>query len=114
MEKNQTFAYALLALNQGLRVSRAGWNGKDMFVFLQVPATIDVETVVPKMQSLPPAVKNYFMKRMDDYGNSVYGKIHYDNQFALVKPDNTISGWHPSVTDVQATDWEILDAWEAF
>ncbi len=39
MENNQgaSFAYALNALKQGKKVAREGWNGKGMFLSLQVP-----------------------------------------------------------------------------
>ena len=41
MSSNDTqdanFSYALAWLHQGKRVARGGWNGKDMFIALQVP-----------------------------------------------------------------------------
>lgn len=37
MEQALTFSQALIAIKQGLRVTRHGWNGKDQFLKLQVP-----------------------------------------------------------------------------
>lgn len=100
MTTNHTFGEALEAVKQGKRISREGWNGKDLFVFHQVPATIPLETI-PKMQSLPDAVKAEFLQRGQP--------INYCNQLALVKPTNEINGWAPSTPDALATDWCILD-----
>lgn len=91
---------AVEASKQGKRITREGWNGTGMFVFRQVPATIPVDTI-PKMQSLPDAVKGEFLRRNLP--------ISYQNQFALVKPDNSIHGWSPSSGDTLAEDWIILD-----
>lgn len=97
---NMSFGKALEALNQGNRVARKGWNGKGLFVFRQIPAQIP-EHVIPTMQSLPPLVKEEFKRRGGD--------ISYQNQLAIVYPDNSIHGWAPSVSDSLATDWEILN-----
>lgn len=100
MIRHYPFGYAVDALKQGKRVARAGWNGKGMFVFRQVPAEIPSD-VIPNMQSLPNSVKAEFGRRG--------GSIRYSDQLALVKPDNSISGWAPSTADSLAEDWEILD-----
>ena len=91
---------AFEALKQGKRVARQGWSGKDLFIFMQVPAEIN-EEIVPKMQSLPQSVKDEFAKRG--------GNIRYKNQLAMVYPDNTICGWTPSPSDLLEEDWVILD-----
>ena len=97
---NLPFGLAILALQDGKRVSRQGWNGKGMFIFQQVPSEIP-ETTVPHMQSLPQSVKDEFIKRGGD--------IRYKNQLAMVYPDNTICGWVASPSDVLETDWCVLD-----
>ena len=43
-------------------IQRNGWNGKGLFVFKQIPSEVPI-TVVPKMQSLPEAVKDEFLRR---------------------------------------------------
>jgi hypothetical protein len=117
MERNKTFGEAIEALKNGKRVQREGWNGKGMFVFMQVPATIGKE-IVPKMQSLPQTVKDEFKRRFDlVVENTKEGamaanwelEINYSNQMAIVSPKNEISGWSPSSADTLATDWTILD-----
>ena len=100
MLENQTFGQAIEAVKQGKRIARSGWNGKGLFVFMQVPSTI-TEDIIPKMQSLPQFVKDEFAKRG--------GSISYKNQLAMVYPDNIIYGWVASPSDVLETDWCILD-----
>lgn len=100
MVENQNFGQAIEALKQGKRVARQGWNGKGLFIFMQVPSEIS-EEIVPKMQSLPQSVKDEFERRG--------GSINYSNQMALVNPNNSINGWAPSSSDTLAEDWIILD-----
>lgn len=100
MTQNQNFGQAVEALREGKRIAREGWNGKGLFVFMQVPSEIAAETI-PKMQSLPQSVKDEFARRG--------GGIAYSNQMAIVNPNNTINGWVPSSSDTFAEDWYILD-----
>jgi uncharacterized protein (DUF1919 family) len=100
MSKNLNFGQAIEALKAGKRVARTGWNGKGLFIFMQIPSEIN-EDVVPKMQSLPQSVKDEFARRG--------GSITYSNQMALVNPNNSINGWAPSSSDTLAEDWTILD-----
>lgn len=102
-----TFGHAIVALKQGKRVQRAGWNGKGLFIFMQVPSQVDKE-IVPKMTSLPQSVKNEFQKRFDGPAMTD-GKIKYQNQIAMVYPDNNIYGWVASPSDILEEDWIILD-----
>jgi hypothetical protein len=105
--RNLPFGNAIWALKQGKRVTREGWNGKGLFVFMQIPATINAD-IVPKMQSLPDSVKSYFQKRFEATPDGIH-QIHYSNQMALVTPENNIQGWAPSSADTLAEDWTILD-----
>lgn len=100
MNQNLKFGEAIEALKQGKRIARTGWNGKGLFIFMQVPSEIDAK-IVPGMQSLPQSVKDEFVKRG--------GNIRYKNQIAMVYPDNTIYGWVASPSDVLEEDWCILD-----
>lgn len=101
------FGQAIEALKEGKKLQRTGWNDKGLFVFMQVPSTINRE-IVPKMQSLPQSVKDEFERRFND-PNEQIDAIYYDNQLALVNPSNLITGWSPSVSDSLATDWIVLD-----
>jgi len=94
------FGEAIIALKEGKRVWREGWNGKGLFIFQQVPSIVN-ESFVSKMQSLPQAVKDEFARRGGD--------IVYVNQLTMVYPDNTIYGWSPSPSDALGDDWCILD-----
>lgn len=94
---------AVEALNEGKMVKRHGW---EMFVFKQVPSVIQKE-IVPKMQSLPPAVKLEFERRFNDPEEQIQ-TICYSDQIALVQQSNLITGWAPSVIDLFAEDWEII------
>jgi hypothetical protein len=117
------FGQAVQAMKNGKMLQRAGWNGKGLFVFMQVPSEIKLE-IVPKMQSLPDSVKNEFLRRFE-VGEQVkesnvsatslpidpifYNTIRYNNQFAIVYPNNDIFGWTPSPSDAAAEDWMILE-----
>jgi len=108
------FGDAIDALKQGKRVARKGWNGKGLFVFMQVPSEISKD-IVPKMQSLPQSVKDEFQRRFEDESSldpdavAARGGITYQNQMAIVYPNNSIHGWCPSSSDALAEDWTILD-----
>ena len=45
MVENQNFGQSIEALKQGKRVARQGWNGKGLFIFMQVPSEINEEIV---------------------------------------------------------------------
>ena len=112
------FGEAIKALKQGKRVQRNGWNGKGMFIFMQVPSSVPAE-IVPKMTSLPESVKNEFANRLEKFENAPNAElktfrrhavsIQYKNQIAIVYPDNTIYGWVASPSDILEEDWLIMD-----
>lgn len=85
-----SFGDVLLLLEEGKRVARKGWNGKDMFVYL-VPAN--------KYLAVTDAA-------IEHYGAGQY--VPYNAYFALKNPDDTVSTWVPSVNDCMAKDWYII------
>lgn len=95
------FSEIIEALEQGKVVRRAGWNGKSIVVFKQVPAQIG-SMIIPKMQSLPDDAKEVILRTA--------GHINYTSQCLIY---NTVSGradsWVPSISDVFADDWSIID-----
>lgn len=95
------FGMAIMALKAGYPIRRSGWNGKSLMVFKQVPARIESD-VIPKMQSLPQSAKDLIMKGK--------GFIDYTSQ-CLIYNENTgrADSWVPSISDVFADDWEIVD-----
>jgi hypothetical protein len=100
MTTNQNFGQALAAMQIGQLVSRAGWNGKGLRVFMQVPSHVPAE-IIHRMTSLPLAAKAAAMARGLP--------LRYSNQFALLHSDNRVDGWVPSSSDALATDWQIHD-----
>lgn len=86
---------------------RANWDD-DMFIFAQVPADINEETI-PKMQSLPEVVK----REITEAG---FTSLSYHNQ--ICKFDNgVITYFTPTGNEIFADDWETksndtLAEWE--
>lgn len=94
------FGDAIEVLKQGGTIRRAGWNGKGLMVFKQIPAHIESD-IIPKMQSLPQSAKDLILKGK--------GFIDYTSQ-CLIYNENTgrADSWVPSISDVFAEDWEIV------
>lgn len=105
-DQGLNFGQAIQAMKAGKAVARKGWNGKGLFVFMQVPAEIGKD-IVPKMQSLPDSVKSVFARRFEAEGTLPV--IRYSNQMALVDTGNNVSGWAPSASDTLAEDWNIVN-----
>lgn len=86
---------------------RANWDD-DVFIFAQVPADINEETI-PKMQSLPEVVKREIIE-------SGITSLSYQNQ--ICKFDNgNITYYTPTGNEIFADDWETksddaLTKWE--
>lgn len=85
------FGSALASLKDGNKVSRAGWNGKGMFLFLVQGSTFKVNR--------PPLLGIY------PEGTEVTYSPHIDMKTA----DNKIVPWLASQTDVLAEDWGIAE-----
>lgn len=83
------FGDALIALKQGKKVAREGWNGKGMFLWY-VP-----EGVYPARME---AIKGHFPNDQVPYGAYIAMKTAQENAVP----------WLASQTDVLAEDWEIL------
>lgn len=94
------FGAAIEALKEGKRISRNGWNGKNMFIFKQIPAEIGLE-IIPKMQSVPQSVKDYMV--------ATKTTLKYSNQMVIVNNEGKVDSWVASSSDTFATDWIILD-----
>lgn len=86
---------------------RANWDD-NMFIFAQVPADINEETI-PKMQSLPEVVKREIIE-------AGITSLSYQNQ--ICKFDNgNITYYTPTGNEIFADDWETksddtLAEWE--
>ena len=86
-----TFGDALQALKAGKRVARAGWNGKGMFVYYVRAAAYLAQSA---------AAIEYF-------GKNAY--VPYAPYLALKGVDEKVSTWVPSINDVLAEDWVVLE-----
>lgn len=85
-----SFGLAVEAMKQGFKVSRAGWNGKGMFLYY---VTADYYPV--KM----PAAKSFFGE------NSL---VPYRDYIAMKTVSNDVVPWVASQSDILANDWSIV------
>lgn len=85
------FGSALNAIKQGMRVARAGWNGKGMWLVL-VPGTENVNTT-----SGSP------------YNRAGLPVVTINPHIDMFTADGKMQpGWLASQTDMLAEDWEIV------
>lgn len=98
MEKTTelNFGQAIEALKAGKRVSRQGWNGKGMYLWLLPAAKVKAEWC-----------REPHLKQMAiDNG----GEIEALGSIRMLTADKKVlTGWLASQTDMLAEDWEILD-----
>lgn len=94
------FGKAIEALKQGKKVTRRGWNGKGMFLWLKPAATIK-----PEMCS-DPVLK----QKVIDNGGKLLGLpticmfTHGSSGRNAV-----LTGWLASQSDMICEDWEVLE-----
>lgn len=84
------FSQALEAIKAGAKIARAGWNGKDMFVFLVKGSTFTVNR--PPLNVIYPE------------GTEVNYRSHID----MKTVDGSIVPWVASQTDLLAEDWVTI------
>lgn len=99
-ETNYTtdFGEALRHLKAGKRVTREGWNGKGMFLFL-LPANDNIPTTAIHDPALRQVIEEEIGKDTFD----AYGSIR---MFTADK--KILTGWLASQTDMLAEDWILL------
>ncbi len=85
------FGHALMYLEDGKKVARAGWNGKGMFLFLVPGSTFKVSRA-PLLGIYPEGTE-----------------INYCPHIDMKTADNKIVPWLASQTDVLAKDWDVLE-----
>lgn len=85
----RTFGWALTQLKNGWRVSREGWNGKGMFLFI-------IEG------SGHPNAWTYTDGKQDNYPCLPF--------IAMKTADNKVVPWLASQTDILAEDWSKSSA----
>lgn len=84
------FSEALVEIKNGKKVSREGWNGKGMFVFL-VPGSVFKVSRAPLLGIYPE-------------GTEIKYHAHVDMKTA----DNQVVPWLVSQTDLLADDWGVV------
>lgn len=85
------FSEALTALKDGKRVSRAGWNGKGMFIFL-VPGSVFKVNRPPLLGIYPEGTE-----------------IRYQGHVDMKTADDMVVPWLCSQTDLLADDWGVVE-----
>lgn len=116
MKTNLTFGEALEAVKKGDLITRKGWNGKGMFVFMRPEDNLSVDMIVNKVKSLPNSVKNYFSGKCSWTSSEAKTKnapektmIKFTGYLCMKAADDTIvNGWLASQTDMLAEDWIVL------
>lgn len=95
------FGQALEAMNEGKRVSRSGWNGKNMFVYKTVGNTVGKD-FIPKFASLPQSVKDFILTRDED--------IVFQSSLTMYNAAGEMQpGWIPTQSDMQSLEWSIVE-----
>lgn len=90
-----TFGDAVKALKEGKKVSREGWNGKNMWLWLK-PATV---------------IKSEWCKdpMLKEIVDANHGEAEALGTICMKTADNKIlTGWLASHTDILSEDWIIL------
>lgn len=93
---NLTFGQAVEALKQGKRVTRSGWNGRGMYLWLLPAAMVKAEWCCePHLKAVAEA-------------NG--GEIEALGSIRMMTADKKVlTGWLASQTDMLSDDWIILD-----
>lgn len=85
------FGHALQKMKDGERVARAGWNGQGMFAYCVPAASYPAQTRAAKAFFGPDAM------------------VPYRAYLALKTAQDDVAVWVPSVSDLLATDWYVLE-----
>jgi hypothetical protein len=93
------FGLALTFLRDGARVARHGWNGKGMFLLMAGGYSVKVED----LRHGGPITPAFLASRGLD---EMYIQPHIDMWTAQ---NQYQTGWVASQSDMQATDWYIVD-----
>lgn len=93
------FGQAIEELKRGKRVSRTGWNGKGMFLYVTNGSICRLDKLKPETAN---CLRNFYVdKGMDE----VVICPHIDMKTA---DNKLVIGWLASQTDMLAEDWYIV------
>jgi hypothetical protein len=102
---NLSFGQALEALNMGKQVQRSGWNGKGMFIFKTEGREIKKEEFLKFKNGNSTAIE--LATKLGTHKSDVV-KIT-DHLDMLAADGSIVVGWLASQTDMQATDWQVVE-----
>lgn len=94
MDEKFNFGYALELLKLGCKVSRAGWNGKDMWL------VIAYQTKVSNLGTEQMDEEILFNKKYTNITQTL------SNFIVMKTADNKLVPWLASQTDILAEDWK--------
>jgi hypothetical protein len=97
------FENLLPALRENLVAARRRAWDVDTFIFAQVPAKVDKDSI-QSMRSLPKVAKEVFEEMFEEEGE---GELSYNHQI-VVTHKGMISNYTPSGNDFWADDWLII------
>ncbi len=86
------FGQALYHLKAGKRVTREGWNGKDMFIVLAYQIYGNAKNAKIKFNKEYAGIDNYL-----------------ENFIVMKTVDNKLVPWLASQTDILAEDWMLVE-----
>lgn len=81
-----SFGHAFEALNQGMRVRRAGWNGKDMWIYKWVSGLIHSDFELYELAGMPGTLTSMLLMK---------------------GANNELFPWTPNMMDLNGWDWEV-------
>ena len=92
------FGEALQALKEGKKVSRSGWNGKNMFLVQAGGYSVPLD----KLRDGTHFTKEF----LESEGCTEFKIVPHIDMWAADK--TYVTGWLASQTDMQANDWGVL------
>lgn len=105
LKSKLTFGQAIVFAKNGQLITREGWNGKGMFIFLRPSDIINAETIIDRIKSVPESVKNYYRATAEPTD-----EVKFTEYFCMKAANSTIvNGWLASQTDMLATDWKLFE-----
>jgi hypothetical protein len=85
------FSMALSILKNGFPMQRSGWNGKGLFVYMVPANSYPAQTGVAKAH----------------FGEG--SLVPYGAYLAIKGVDGVVNTWVPSISDIMAEDWGVVD-----
>lgn len=99
METNLNFGDAIRALKAGKKVSRSGWNGKGMYLWLLPEAKVPADWC-----------KEPHLKALAEGNPDGSQTMHCLPSIRMKTADGKVlTGWLASQTDMFAEDWQIIN-----